>query len=233
MTIAFIANEYCSRQSSSSSSNPVMVSVNNEEPGIAMSEEHQQQFIQMNPGSVIQRVRTVPDEGASGYVYPTPFLLQPHQQQEAFGNHLPPPGAYGMGAILPSPGSCSDSGLSIEGEKTSSRCQYGHRLDPSYIHTGDYGALNANGTNMDSSGRITSAGNGSNIHLWQFLRELLEQQDKYGQCVRWIDQNAGKRSFVCGQADRCLAVLYLADHPGCEERSDAFSQLVMSLSQNA
>jgi len=91
------------------------------------------------------------------------------QQHEQFANQLPPPG-YGMGAILPSPGSCSDSGLSIEG---------------------DYAAMTVNAGTMDASGRATSSGNGSNIHLWQFLRELLEQQDKYGQCVRWIDHTAG------------------------------------------
>lgn len=31
------------------------------------------------------------------------------------------------------------------------------------------------------------------IHLWQFLKELLLQPQSYGQYIRWIDQERGKR----------------------------------------
>ncbi|GMR60816.1 hypothetical protein PMAYCL1PPCAC_31011, partial [Pristionchus mayeri] len=32
---------------------------------------------------------------------------------------------------------------------------------------------------------------GGNVHLWIFIRELLECPDHYGGCVRWVDRNAG------------------------------------------
>ena len=30
-----------------------------------------------------------------------------------------------------------------------------------------------------------------NIHLWQFLRELLIQTRSYGNCIRWLDRSKG------------------------------------------
>lgn len=30
-----------------------------------------------------------------------------------------------------------------------------------------------------------------NIHLWQFLRELLLQPRNYGNCIRWLDRTKG------------------------------------------
>ncbi|GMT07453.1 hypothetical protein PENTCL1PPCAC_29627, partial [Pristionchus entomophagus] len=32
---------------------------------------------------------------------------------------------------------------------------------------------------------------GGNVHLWIFIRELLECPDQYGGCVRWVDRVAG------------------------------------------
>lgn len=33
---------------------------------------------------------------------------------------------------------------------------------------------------------------GGNVHLWIFIRELLECPDQYGGCVRWVDRLAGE-----------------------------------------
>jgi hypothetical protein len=38
-------------------------------------------------------------------------------------------------------------------------------------------------TNIGSSG--------GNIHLWHFIRELLERPKEYGSCVRWVDRKEG------------------------------------------
>lgn len=34
-----------------------------------------------------------------------------------------------------------------------------------------------------------------NIHLWQFLRELLIQQHNYGSAIRWLDRSKGTSSY--------------------------------------
>ncbi|GMT36208.1 hypothetical protein PFISCL1PPCAC_27505, partial [Pristionchus fissidentatus] len=32
---------------------------------------------------------------------------------------------------------------------------------------------------------------GGNVHLWLFIRELLDNPDQYNGCVRWVDRHAG------------------------------------------
>jgi len=32
---------------------------------------------------------------------------------------------------------------------------------------------------------------GAHIHLWQFLKELLESGQSHGSCIRWLDQSRG------------------------------------------
>jgi hypothetical protein len=39
--------------------------------------------------------------------------------------------------------------------------------------------------------RLPSHGTGGTIHLWHFIRELLDQPKEYGGCVRWVDRNEG------------------------------------------
>lgn len=36
-----------------------------------------------------------------------------------------------------------------------------------------------------------SGSGGSHIHLWQFLKELLASPAIYGNCIRWLDRQAG------------------------------------------
>lgn len=40
--------------------------------------------------------------------------------------------------------------------------------------------------------RLSSHGTGGTIHLWHFIRELLEQPKEYGGCVRWVDRKEGR-----------------------------------------
>lgn len=53
---------------------------------------------------------------------------------------------------------------------------------------------------MDEDGAVVGAGgvrkafpgqSTGSIHLWQFIRELLDHPDKYAQCLRWIDRGEG------------------------------------------
>ena len=37
----------------------------------------------------------------------------------------------------------------------------------------------------------TGRSSGSHIHLWQFLKELLNQPQMYGSCIRWLDRTRG------------------------------------------
>lgn len=37
-----------------------------------------------------------------------------------------------------------------------------------------------------------STGSGGNIHLWQFIRELLDRPDTFSACVRWLDRKEGE-----------------------------------------
>lgn len=39
--------------------------------------------------------------------------------------------------------------------------------------------------------RAASHGTGGTIHLWHFIRELLDQPKEYGGCVRWVDRKEG------------------------------------------
>ncbi|KAK9509403.1 hypothetical protein O3M35_006730 [Rhynocoris fuscipes] len=42
-----------------------------------------------------------------------------------------------------------------------------------------------------SSSRAGSSSGGSHIHLWQFLKELLNSPSTYGTCIRWVDRQSG------------------------------------------
>lgn len=42
-----------------------------------------------------------------------------------------------------------------------------------------------------SSSRGGSSSGGSHIHLWQFLKELLNSPAMYGTCIRWVDRQTG------------------------------------------
>ncbi|XP_023248400.1 uncharacterized protein LOC106643502 [Copidosoma floridanum] len=51
---------------------------------------------------------------------------------------------------------------------------------------------NSNGSTGNSTGvtgKIRSSG--SHIHLWQFLKELLQSPGAHGSCIRWLDRNKG------------------------------------------
>lgn len=37
----------------------------------------------------------------------------------------------------------------------------------------------------------TGGRGGTHIHLWQFLKELLQQPQLYGSCIRWLDRPKG------------------------------------------
>lgn len=37
----------------------------------------------------------------------------------------------------------------------------------------------------------TGGRGGTHIHLWQFLKELLQQPQLYGSCIRWLDRQKG------------------------------------------
>lgn len=37
----------------------------------------------------------------------------------------------------------------------------------------------------------TGRSSGSHIHLWQFLKELLNTPQMYGSCIRWLDRSRG------------------------------------------
>ena len=42
-----------------------------------------------------------------------------------------------------------------------------------------------------ASGASGSTSNGSHIHLWQFLKELLAQPNVHGSAIRWLDRSKG------------------------------------------
>lgn len=48
----------------------------------------------------------------------------------------------------------------------------------------------------DMAGRktqpTTTPTTSTHIHLWQFIRELLDHQDRYGYCVRWLSREQGE-----------------------------------------
>src|SRR5581483_4147810 len=39
--------------------------------------------------------------------------------------------------------------------------------------------------------RPNGSKSGAHIHLWQFLKELLESGQQHGSCIRWLDQSRG------------------------------------------
>lgn len=41
----------------------------------------------------------------------------------------------------------------------------------------------------NGGGKIRSSS--SHIHLWQFLKELLQSPSLHGSCIRWLDRNKG------------------------------------------
>jgi len=146
------ANEYCKRQSGNSNK-PIVGS------------ESMNHF--MNNQNMGQQQYKITEEDLSGYMasqVANSFHMQQSANQFGFGQVTPTNNSgYSLSALLPSPGSCSDSGLSAD-------------LD-SPVDT--------------TNGTPAATNNNNNIHLWQFLRELLDQQDKYSHCVRWIDHSAG------------------------------------------
>lgn len=47
--------------------------------------------------------------------------------------------------------------------------------------------------NNSGSINVTSVGSGSGtVHLWHFIRELLDQPKEYSSCVRWVNKEEGK-----------------------------------------
>jgi len=47
-------------------------------------------------------------------------------------------------------------------------------------------------TNANAGGGISSVGAPTgNIHLWQFIRELLDNPNQFSACVRWLDRKEG------------------------------------------
>ncbi|KAL3097035.1 hypothetical protein niasHS_002751 [Heterodera schachtii] len=44
---------------------------------------------------------------------------------------------------------------------------------------------------MQPQRTVCGHGNGGTIHLWHFIRELLDQPRDYGGCVRWVDRKEG------------------------------------------
>lgn len=45
------------------------------------------------------------------------------------------------------------------------------------------------GSEGTTGGKIRSSG--SHIHLWQFLKKLLQSPSSHGSCIRWLDRNKG------------------------------------------
>ena len=53
---------------------------------------------------------------------------------------------------------------------------------------GEEPSNHSSGTSMSGQG---SGSNGSHIHLWQFLKELLSQPALHGSAIRWLDRSRG------------------------------------------
>ncbi|XP_001607130.2 DNA-binding protein D-ETS-4 [Nasonia vitripennis] len=53
----------------------------------------------------------------------------------------------------------------------------------------DASSTDAKNGSGGSVGKIRSSG--SHIHLWQFLKELLQSPGSHGSCIRWLDRNKG------------------------------------------
>ena len=47
-----------------------------------------------------------------------------------------------------------------------------------------------NGSEGDDDDRAYTRHQGT-VHLWQFIRELLDQPKQYGTCVRWVERDEG------------------------------------------
>ena len=54
-------------------------------------------------------------------------------------------------------------------------------------------ASTKNGTRLPNvaGASATTSPNGSHIHLWQFLKELLSQPTQHGSAIRWLDRQRG------------------------------------------
>jgi len=53
----------------------------------------------------------------------------------------------------------------------------------------DEECVSGQGANGASGGKMRNGG--SHIHLWQFLKELLQSPGIHGSCIRWLDRNKG------------------------------------------
>ncbi|KYM97139.1 DNA-binding protein D-ETS-4 [Cyphomyrmex costatus] len=53
----------------------------------------------------------------------------------------------------------------------------------------DCASAQSGGNDSNSGGKMRNGG--SHIHLWQFLKELLQSPGVHGSCIRWLDRNKG------------------------------------------
>lgn len=54
---------------------------------------------------------------------------------------------------------------------------------------GDGGGSGGGNGNGNGGGKMRNGG--SHIHLWQFLKELLQSPGVHGSCIRWLDRSKG------------------------------------------
>ncbi|XP_057318598.1 DNA-binding protein D-ETS-4 [Microplitis mediator] len=89
------------------------------------------------------------------------------------------------GAVQPSPVSTSDPNSSLSPPDASSSSASSCNMDLTDDEDDDVAAV----TPVNEGGKIRNGG--SHIHLWQFLKELLQSPGLHGSCIRWLDRTKG------------------------------------------
>ncbi|XP_044577719.1 DNA-binding protein D-ETS-4 [Cotesia glomerata] len=87
--------------------------------------------------------------------------------------------------VQPSPVSTSDLNSSLSAPDASSSSASSCNLDLTDDEDDDVAAV----TPVNDGGKIRNGG--SHIHLWQFLKELLQSPGLHGSCIRWLDRTKG------------------------------------------
>ncbi|CAB3399540.1 unnamed protein product [Caenorhabditis bovis] len=125
-----------------------------------------------------------------------------HGNGNAYGNETMHIGSFFQpGAVLPSPSNSetSSNGSSQDMNDEDMELMNGMNCNgpPNFFHPPGYmpmspmnGMCNTTVGDADEDDRVYSRHQGT-VHLWQFIRELLDQPKQYNTCVRWVDRDEG------------------------------------------
>ncbi|XP_051166411.1 DNA-binding protein D-ETS-4 isoform X1 [Leptopilina boulardi] len=92
--------------------------------------------------------------------------------------------SWSPAGVVQAPGSANGSTTSSASSTGPASVKGSCSLDYSDDEDEDSGS-----TQTSSGGKMRNGG--SHIHLWQFLKELLQSPGVHGSCIRWLDRNKG------------------------------------------